>query len=232
MQLESHSFLNETHYMNMNGNYNVRGNYSVSKQLNDRKYNLSLNGLVYYDYGAAVSNGIKSLVTNWRLNQRLGVRVDPGTWYEVNPFISYDIDKSNNRLLGAFNSDIKTIALTIDGRFYVKTWRMGYSASKNYVRGINSNISKDPLVVNAYIEKSFFRRQNGILRISAFDVFNQNNFINRIVTPISIIDTETNVLSRFVMLSFTLKLQKWSGVVKRNGKELQRRGDGSFIYEF
>jgi hypothetical protein len=232
MQPESHSFLNETYYVNINGNYNVRGNYSVSKQLNDRKYNLSLNGFVYYDYGSAMSNGTKSLVTNWRFNQKLGVRVDPGTWYEVNPFISYDIDKSNNRLPDAFNSDIRTMALTIDGRFYVKTWRVGYSASKNYVRGINSNISKDPLVVNAYIEKSFFRRQNGILRISAFDVFNQNNFINRIVTPTSIIDTETNVLSRYVMLSFTLKLQKWSGVVKRNGKELQRRGDGSFIYEF
>ena len=80
------------------------------------------------------------------------------------------------------------------------------------------------------IEQEFFKRKNGILRISAFDILDQNNFINRVITQNSITDTKTNALSRYVLVSFIINLQKWSGVPTRNGRPMRRRGDGSFIY--
>lgn len=225
------SLLNETYYTNLNGNYNITGNYNIAKQLDDRKYNLSLNGTVSYGHAVAMSNGVQNYVSSWRINERFGPRIDPDSWYEVNPYVSYDINKSTNTLPGAFNSDIRTAALAIDGRFFfLKTWRLGYSASKNYITGINSNITKNPLVVNAYFEKEFFAKKNGILRVSAFDLFNQNNFVNRVITQNSITDTKTNALSRYFLVSFVLNLQKWSGTATRKGRALQRRGDGSFIY--
>lgn len=42
-------------------------------------------------------------------------------------------------------------------------------------------------------------------------------------------DTKTNVLSRYFMLRVSIRLQKWTGVKGRNGMQLQRRGDGSFM---
>ncbi len=226
-----HNLLNETYYDNLNGNYNVQGNYNISKQFDDRVINLSLNGTASYGHAIAMSNNEQNLVTNWHLNERFGPRIDPGTWFEVNPYVSYDVNKSTNTLPGAFNSDIKTTALSIDGRFFFwDTWRFGYSASKNYINGISANITKNPFVVNTYFEKEFFKRKNGILRVSVFDLLDQNNFINRVITPTSITDTRSNALSRYFLVSFVLNLQKWSGTAKRNGRSLQRRGDGSFIY--
>ena len=227
------SFLNETHYVNISGARSITGNYNISKQSSDRDYNFALNGLVSYGHSLGMSNNIENVVTNWRFNERFGPRIDPNDWLEVNPYLSYDINKSTNTLPNSINSNIKTTALNIDGRFFLlssRTLTIGYSASKNYLNGISSNITKNPLVVNGYLEQEFFKRKNGILRISAFDIFDQNNFINRVITQNSITDTKTNALSRYFMVSFILNLQKWSGTPKRNGKTMRRRGDGSFIY--
>jgi len=69
-------------------------------------------------------------------------------------------------------------ALNLEGKFYFganRTWTLEYNASKNYVDGISSNVTKNPLVINAYAEKEFFKRKNGILRVSIFDLLDQNN---------------------------------------------------------
>jgi hypothetical protein len=227
------SYLPETFYVNMSGASSVTGNYNISKQSNDRDYNFALNGLVSYSHSLGMSNNLVNVVTGWHYNERFGPRIDPNDWLEVNPYVSYDVNKSTNTLPGSFNSNIKTTALSVDGRFFLlkkRTLTIGYSASKNYINGISSNITKNPLVINGYLEQEFFKRKNGILRISAFDILDQNNFINRVITQNSITDTKTNALSRYFLVSFVLNLQKWSGAPTRNGKQMRRRGDGSFIY--
>jgi len=227
------SFLPETFYINMSGARSITANYNISKQSADRSYNFALNGLVSYSHSLGMSNNIVNVVTGWHYNERFGPRIDPDDWLEVNPYVSYDINKSTNTLPGSFNSDIKTTAVSIDGRFFLlknRTMTIGYSGSKNYITGINSNVTKNPLVINAYLEQEFFKRKNGILRVSAFDLLDQNNFVNRVITQNSITDTKTNALSRYFLVSFVLNLQKWSGVPTRNGKPMKRRGDGSFIY--
>jgi hypothetical protein len=228
-----HSYLPETHYINMSGARSVLGNYNISKQSADRDINLALNGFVSYGHSLGMSNNEVNVVTGWEFNERFGPRFDPADWVEVNPYVSYDDNRSTNTLPSSINSNIKTTALSIDGKFYLgkrKTFTFGYTASKNYVNGISANITKNPFVVNSFLEQEFFKRKNGILRISAFDILDQNNFVNRVITQSSITDTKTNALSRYVLVSFVLNLQQWSGQPMRNGKPMKRRGDGSFIY--
>jgi len=227
------SYLPETFYINMSGARSVTGNYNISKQSEDRDYNFALNGLVAYTHSLGMSNNIVNVVTGWHYNERFGPRIDPNDWLEVNPYVSYDVNKSTNTLPNSVNSNIKTTALSIDGRFFLlntRTLTIGYNASKNYINGISANVTKNPLVINTYLEQEFFKRKNGILRISAFDLLDQNNFVNRVITQTSITDTKSNALSRYFLVSFILNLQKWSGVPTRNGKPMKRRGDGSFIY--
>ncbi len=184
-----------------------------------------------------MSNNILNQLTTWRFNERFGPRLNPNSSIEINPFVSYDILKTTNSLLSnnnaAGNSDIKTVALNLEGKLYLlknKTLTIEYNISKNYISGIASNITKNPFVANFYTEIELFSRKNGILRLSVFDLFNQNNFISREVTSNGYTDIRSNVLSRYVSMSFILNLQKWSGTPARNGKSLKRRGDGSFIY--
>ncbi len=218
---------NETHYLNMNGAYRLGANYSISKQLNNRKYNLAFSGNVSYTHGVSMSNNKTGVTNIWNYTERFGPRINPNDWLEVNPNISYNVTKSSNTINNN-RVNTQTLALNIDGKFYLwKSLIFGYSASKNYVDGINANITSNPLVINAYLQKEFWRRRASVT-FQAFDLLKQNNFVNLNVTEQGKTETRTNALSRYFMLKANVRLQKWTGAKGRNGRPIMRRGDGSF----
>ncbi|HEY0246495.1 MAG TPA: outer membrane beta-barrel protein [Mucilaginibacter sp.] len=225
---------NQTYYLNYSGGKSALANYNISKQLDNRAYNLALNGTVTYGYNYGMSGNVLFHETSWDINNRFGPRINPNTSLEINPYVSYEVFRSyfTNSPQGSVNSNYEKAAFNLEGKFYLlkdRTLTFEYNLTKNYINGISANLTKNPFVANAYIEKELFKRKNGQLRISAFDIFDQNNFINRTVTSTGFTDTKSNALSRYVMVSFILNLQKWSGSPTRNGRQMQRRGDGSFI---
>lgn len=225
-----HSYINEIHYLNGGNRYSFNGGYTVSKAMDHRKYNFSLSALSGYQRYTAMSNGVVNFNNSWHFNQKIAVRTNPNEWLEINPNISYDINRTrfglNNKV-----TNIKTTTLAVDGKtYFFKTWLSGYSVNKNYIDGISADITRNPLVIDAYVEKAFLKRKNLVLNVKLFDLLHQNNYLNQVITSNAIINTKTNDLSRYVMVSLRLILQKWEGTPKRDGTILQRRGDGSFIY--
>ena len=226
------TFRNETRFVNLSGIYTINGNYEISKQLSDRKYNLSLLGNITYGHGISMSNNETNVTTTWRFNERFGPRINPNESIEINPFVAYDVARSLYTLPRSTNTNVRTLSMNIDGKFYFledKTFTVGYNASKNFVKGISNNLNKNPLVINAFIEKNFLKKRNLTVNLQVFDILKENNFVNQVTTENSITNTLTNALSRYFMLSVRTNLQKWSGSPKRNGQEMRRRGDGSFI---
>ncbi|TDQ06997.1 TonB-dependent receptor [Pedobacter metabolipauper] len=223
-------YITETRYLNMNGVYRVGGNYSISKQINNRKYNLSFSGSATFDHRISMSNNEKNLNTVQTFIERFGPRINPTEWFEINPNVSYNYTKSTNTIERFIDNETNTLALNLDGRMYFwNTYLFGYSASKNYVRGISSNVNNNPLVVNVYFEKELFNRR-GKVTVQAFDLFNQNNFVNRNNSDDGgYTDTKSNALSRYFMVRLSMRLQKWTGAQGRNGRDIRRRGDGSFM---
>ncbi len=221
--------INETTYININGSHNISGTYNISKQLNDRKYNLSLNGGVTYGYNNAFSNSIAYHTTSWNFNQRFGPRLQPTENIEINPYFSYFLNRQYSTTLNAKATTLQTTSLAIDGRFYfLKTWQVNYSASKNYVTGVAAQTT-NPLVINAGFEKEFGRKRFITFTFNVYDIFHQNFFIQQTVTSTGVTNTLSNTLSRYFMAGIRLNFQKWSGRPMRNGIPQARRGDGSFI---
>lgn len=224
------SLINETRYLNMDGVYNFNMNYSINKQLNNRKYNLAFSGSLNYDHRPSMVNDLKNITSVWTFIERVGPRINPTEWFEINPNVSFNHTQAyNSPLFQANNSKTNTVALNVDGRVYLwETYLFGYSASKNYVSGISANVTSNPLVINMYAEKELFNRRAKVT-LQAFDILNQNNFVNRTIVDNTTTDTKTNALSRYFMLRFSMRLQKWSGAQGRNGRPIMRRGDGSFM---
>ena len=82
--------------------------------------------------------------------------------------------------------------------------------------GLAAGVTQNLAIMNASIEKQLFKKKNGIFKLAAFDLFNQNTNINRTVTGNSILDTRTNRLTRYFMLTFTYRLQKFVGKQPQN----------------
>ncbi|EHQ28778.1 TonB-dependent receptor [Mucilaginibacter paludis] len=235
--------ISETHYVNLNGSNAIVGRYNIAKQLDDRKYNLSLNGNITYNYNVAMNNNVQYHTTNWRFDERFGPRINPTDWFEINPYLGYDLSRSFSSLVPAVNStnttstsslatQVQKTSLAVDGKIYfLKSFQLNYSADKSYVSGLGS-LSTNPLVINMGIEKEFFKKKSLVVTFNAFDILHQNNFIQQTVNPDgSYTNTLSSSLSRYFLVGARLYLQKWTGTPTRNGRKMNRRGDGSFIYE-
>jgi hypothetical protein len=223
------SKINETHFLNVSGVYRLTGNYNISKQLNNRKYNLQLNGTASYSHNLSMRNGILNTTNISILDQRFGPKINPTEWLEINADVGYKHEKSNSTL-GSANNNINTLSLNLDGRVYLwDVWMFGYNGSKQFINGIVGNTNNSPLVINASLERQLFNRR-GQITFQAFDILNQNNFL-RSTQPDDggYTNTFVNSTSRYFMLKLSMRLQKWSGAQGHGGRGIMRRGDGSFM---
>lgn len=221
--------INVVNYINLGGSKSFVARYNLSKQSNDRRLNFALNGNVTWNYRPGESNNLLYHQTEWRFDERFGPRFNYSGDSEVNPYIGYDLDRNFTTLLGAKPTFYQTVQLAIDGKQYFgDTYQINYSARKVFVSGVAG--STNPLVINAGFQKEFLQHKNLVVTFDVYDLLHQNNFIQQTVSPTGVTNTVSNTLSRYFMLGFRLNLQKWSGRPMRNGKPMQRRGDGSFIY--
>jgi len=221
--------IRETNYLNLNGANGMSGNYGISKSFAKRKYRLDFSGSVRYNKTVTMSNNIINNGESWNFNERLSLQINPNQWLELNPNVSYNTTKATYTISTRDNLT-RTLALSGDGRLYIlKKNLISFSARKNFVSGINANVTSNPFVINTSIERQFFKRNNGALGIQAFDLLNQNNFVTRNISENGFTDTKSNALSRYFMINFRWTPQKWTGTPSRGGRQLNRRGDGSFM---
>jgi hypothetical protein len=221
--------INKIGFANVSGDRSVNGSYAISKQLNDRNYDLALNGNVMYSYTTAISNNLPYHTTGWDFNERLGPRIAlNNNKFIINPYIGYETDKSSTNTLNSSPSTIQTVKLAVDGQiFFPSNFQFHYNTSKNYI-WVFANYNLNPLVINAGFEKRLLKTHILAITFDVFDLLHQNNFIQQTVTPQSTTYTLSNTLSRYFLVGLKLNLQKWGGTPTHTGQVMKRRGDGSF----
>ena len=80
-------------------------------------------------------------------------------------------------------------------------------------------------LLNASLEKTLFKKKNGFLRLSGFDILNQNKNVSRTVNGNSVTDTRVNRLTRYFMLTFTYRLNRFTGAQQQGGRPRMQGGD-------
>jgi hypothetical protein len=87
-----------------------------------------------------------------------------------------------------------------------------YTYTNNHSSGYNASV---PLL-NPSIAKQLFKKKNGELRLTVFDLLNQNVSVTKSVGNTGQITyNRTNVLTRYAMLTFTYNLNNFAGSNQR-----------------
>ncbi|KRT17847.1 hypothetical protein ASU31_00700 [Pedobacter ginsenosidimutans] len=221
--------INETYFVNLDGTKLFSANYSVSKQLDQRKFNLSLNGLIAFASTPSMSNGILYESSSWRLVERFGPKINPTENIEINPYIEYGVSRTTIKGIDAPKTSFGILRLAISGKMYfIKSMQFNYGFSKNFVSGIyRPNVN--PFIVNLGYQKEFLKRHNLVATLNIYDLLKQNNFVQQEADAQAVVNTLSNSLSRYFLIGLKYNLQKWSSAPTREGKPIKRRGDGSFI---
>ncbi|WP_207428419.1 outer membrane beta-barrel family protein [Pedobacter sp. SYSU D00535] len=205
----------ETNYLNADGYYSTNANYSFGKSFAERKYRISLNGSLNFSNDVTYNNNQRNIGRNWSIRQGIRGQINPNQNLEIYPAISYRRTWLNYTLPVSNDTKAETWDFDLNGRvFFFKTFILGLDASYNINRGYSS-INTSPFILNTYLEKQFFNKR-GTLRMQAFDVMKEAVAVNRSQGENSFTDSQNNRLTRYYMLTFSYRFQKYPGGIQPN----------------
>jgi hypothetical protein len=107
--------------------------------------------------------------------------------------------------------------VTADATWFTKSgWMVGSDVAYTSYSGRAAGFNTSTMVWNGYLARLLFPTKRGELRLSVHDLLDQNASLNRTVTPTMIQDTESKVLTRYFMLSFTYHIRHFTGTAPTN----------------
>lgn len=222
---------------NVSGYYNVTGFYTFSKPYKNRKYVITFNGTANYNHNINMVNSIRNIGQNWILSQGGVFEFNHKEWLELGTGVNYSInDLKYKNPDGASSGTLKNASsnawtfthyanIDVTKRLILK-----YDIDYTVNNGLASGVSQNPVLINASLEQQLFKKKNGILKLAAYDLLKQNTNISRSVSGAIITDTRVNRLTRYFMLTFTYRLQKFVGQAAQGGG--MRPGMGGQIRMF
>ncbi|MBC7913716.1 MAG: TonB-dependent receptor [Pyrinomonadaceae bacterium] len=226
--------IQETRYLNTDGYYSSSMNYSFGKPFAEKKYRISLNGSLGYVNDISYADSEENIGKNWSMAQTLRLQINPNPNIEIYPAIGFRRTLINYSLPGNKDTKANTWSYDLNGRFFfLKTFIVGFDISKNVYQGYSS-IAANPLIINTYFEKQFFKRR-GTLRLQGYDLKNEGTVVGISQDANTVTSSQTNRLTRYYMATFSFRIQKFPGGMQPNfdrnrgenrGGDGQPRGDG------
>jgi len=202
------SLKQETHFENANGAYQFGSMYSYSVPFAKNKFNAELRGT--WDYINMVSFANDFLNTNRNINfsQTLKLRMNQR---RVTLAGSAMYNYSSNRYsIAQFRlRNVETWQFNVNERTNVgKSWVLIADVSKRINSGYDLSVA-NPLLINFSVEKTLLKNRQATVMLQAYDLLNQGNNLVRSISDNSITDSQYNQITRYFLLTFTYRLQKF-----------------------
>ncbi|HLA58364.1 MAG TPA: outer membrane beta-barrel protein, partial [Puia sp.] len=214
-------------YVNLNGTYNLSGYLNYGFPLKKPKSNLNFITNISYtqsqtllaqDSATAAENNYAHVYSkntglsetiSWTTNikKNFDMNFSSTSKYNINyrsaiPGQFKNPQNNLNAFSQAFSVDLT--AYTNNGWLVAAT--LDYTYTNNHAAAYNASV---PLL-NPSIAKQLFKKKNGELRLSVFDLLNQNTSVSKSVSSSQESYTRTNVITRYAMLTFTYNLNNFA----------------------
>jgi hypothetical protein len=214
-----------TQYLNANGYNSTSGQLTYAKPIDNRLFTFYFRGTVTYannigyltniDSTTYASTTVENIAKNLQFTPQFQFRVDIPDRIDAQFLTNYAINKTDNSVNNALTegtSDIRTWNIGVNGKNYFGDWTFSYDYTKatNYGYAANLKVT-NPNILNLYVERRFMKDHRGTIRLSAFDLFNENTGFSSTQTASSITETHVNRLARYYLATFTLRLEKFAG---------------------
>ncbi|WP_127132698.1 outer membrane beta-barrel family protein [Pseudoflavitalea rhizosphaerae] len=199
--------------VNMNGSYNTSANVTFGFPLKGKfkGSNLSFNTSGSYNKDGSVLYEVKNFTKTLALTQGAGINLS----YKDNLLLGLNANLTYNNVSYSSSS-----ALQQDQKYFTQTYSadVSYTFFKSLVlstdfdylinTGRTDGFNQSIPLLNTSLALQVFKKKNGEIKFSVYDLLNQNQNISRSVGDNYIQDTRTVVLQRYFMLTFMFNLNK------------------------
>ncbi|HEX3010283.1 MAG TPA: TonB-dependent receptor, partial [Bacteroidales bacterium] len=208
--------------VNLDYSYNVRTLINVGKYFKPIRSNISILGGVAYSQSPGYIDSILNRSNSYSYTNSLIVssNVSEKIDFTLSYTSNYSIAKNTKELKNIKNTEYwyQSANVKVNWIFW-KNFVLASDVAGQFNRGLSGNYNENYVVWNASFGKKFLKNNAGELKLSCFDILNQNNNINRNVTASTISDSRTNTFPRYFLLVFTYNLRNFMG-----GNPDERRG--------
>ncbi|HWY09755.1 MAG TPA: outer membrane beta-barrel protein, partial [Bacteroidia bacterium] len=205
---------------NVNGYYNARALLTYSFPIKKLKTNVNLNvGGSYNNVPAIINHKINnSNTTNSSLGIVLSSNISEKIDFMISATPSYNyvsntLQRSSN---STYFNQLSKAKVTITP---VKWLVFQAEYNNQYYNGLTGGFNQNISLLNGAVAYKFLKDQRAELRLYVFDILKQNNSIQRNTTQTYIEDTQTNILQRYFMLTFTYNIKKFFQKVPEKAKD-------------
>lgn len=196
--------------VNMNGYVAIRSLLTYSTPLKFLKSTLNFQAGNNYIITPGMVNGIRNETANTMWSG--GIVIASNISEKLDFTLSYN---------GGWNIVENSLQPQLNNNYQIHTAgaKINWMPSKRFVLntdfnynqyiGLGEGFDQQFMLWNAYLGYKFLKNRAGELKISAFDIMNQNNSITRTVTETFVEDNITRVLNQYFMLTFTYTLRSF-----------------------
>ena len=197
--------------VNLNGYKNINSFFTYSLPLKFIKSNLNLNASAVYQDLPGMINYVKTNTTSTTLGGGVVLGSNISEYVDFN--LSYNANFYNSKSSIQTNVNNRYVNQTA-GLFVNLLSKSGWFIQNNWSYQIYNGLietgkTQSYLLWNAALGKKFLKRQAGELKLSVFDLLNQNQSLSRNVFANGFTNTQSLVLRQYFMLTFTYSLRNF-----------------------
>ncbi len=208
-----------TRYVNLDGTYNLSGYFNYGFPLKKPKSNLNFTtnlgfgqnqNLVSTDTSTA--DYIHNYTRTASVSETIKWTTNLKDNFDMNLFNTFGYSTSSNTINKTQNTNYYTNQIDAEFTLYSKSgWILASEFSYlSYFGNRPTGYSTNVPLINPSIAKQLFKNKAGELRLTVYDLLNQNVSVTNSTSINVITNTKTNVLTRYAMLTFTYNLRNFS----------------------
>lgn len=208
-----------TTYVNLGGTYNVSGYFNYGFPLKHPKSNLNFQTNINYNQSQsliklspAAADYTHNYSRNTGLMETIRWTTNLSSGFDMNLSASTNYTIARSSLQSSQNLDYFTHSAAAEFTYYDKKGliiasNFDYTYYGNKAGGTSTSV---PLWTPS-IAYQVFKNKAGEIRLTCFDVLNQNQAVSQTQTTNQFIYTKTNTLTRYFLLTFTFNLRNFAG---------------------
>jgi len=194
--------------VNINGAYRLQAAVVNTFPLKKWQTFLDANTSLVLDRDISYMNGVKRPVRTWQASQELRLGYAHKDLFDCAVAANVQYNGVQYAMQGDNNMHYLNYIFSFNGSINLPGG-LSIGGNLDYMRntGRAAGYNQDAAMLNAFISKSLFRRKQGLVKLQAFDLLNQNVSISRQVGESYIEDVQAQVLQRFFLLSLSYFLK-------------------------
>ncbi|EON75797.1 hypothetical protein ADIS_3688 [Lunatimonas lonarensis] len=198
--------------VNLDNYWFTRGHMSYGFPLKFMKSNLSVNSGLRMNNRPGIINGSKNFNRNTGLSQGINLSSN------INERVDFNLSST-----GTYTMVSSSLQPDLNNNFYTHSTRadlfwnfvgglfIGGSTNHLVYSGLGEDFDQSILLVNTEIGFRIPPSRKTEIKLTIFDLLNQNTSIDRNVTDVFVEDVRTQVLQQYFMLTLTYNLRRFGG---------------------